>query len=86
MSDYRIAYIVVKGRTIVTSTDNANRRNAELTFKNNASFKSCISKINNAFIDNEKDVDIVMLMYSVLEYSDNYYMTLGSLWNCYRDK
>ena len=79
MSDYRVEYIVVKGRTIVTSTDNANRRNAELTFKNNAPFKSCISKINNTFIDNEKDVDIVMLMYSVLEYSDNYYMTLGSL-------
>ena len=38
--------------------------------KNNALFRSCLSKINNTFIDNAEDLDIVMTM--LLEYSDNY--------------
>ena len=38
--------------------------------KNNALFRSCLSKINNTFIDNAEDLDIVMAM--LLEYSDNY--------------
>ena len=42
-----------------------------LIFKNNAPFRSCISKINNTFIDNAEDLDIVMPMYSLLEYSNN---------------
>ena len=73
-------HIVVKGRVSVTGTNNANRRNKKLTFKNNAPFRSCISKINNTFVDNGEDLDIVMSMYNLLEYSDNYFMT-GSLWN-----
>ena len=73
-------HIVVKGRISVTGTNNANRRNKKLTFKNNAPFRSCISKINNTFVDNGEDLDIVMSMYNLLEYSDNYFMT-GSLWN-----
>ena len=48
---------------------NANKRNKKLTFlKNNAVFESCISKINNTFIDNAEYLDIVMLMYNLLEY------------------
>ena len=50
-------------------------------FKNNAPFQSCISKINNTFIDTAEDLDIVMPMYNLLEYSDNYSITSGSLWN-----
>ena len=73
-------HIVVKGRISVTGTNNANRRNKKLTFKNNAPFRSCISKINNTFVDNGEDLDIVMSMYNLLDYSDNYFMT-GSLWN-----
>ena len=75
-----------KKRTSVTGTNNANRRNKKLTFKNNAPFRSCISKINNTFIDNAGDLDIVMLMYNLLEYSDNCSMTSGSLWNYHRDE
>ena len=44
------------------------------------------SKINNIFIDSAEDLDIVMPMYNLLEYSDNFSMTSGSLWNCYRDE
>ena len=43
--------------------------------KNNASFRSCISKINNTFIYNAEDLDTVMPMFNLLEYSDNYSMT-----------
>ena len=42
-------------------------------------------KINNTFVDNKKDLDIVVPMYNLLEYSDNYSMRTVSLWNYYRD-
>ena len=73
--DYSDAYIVVNGRLSIRGTNNANRTNKKLTFKNNAPFRSCISKINSTFIDNAEDLDIVMPMYNLLEYSDNYSMT-----------
>ena len=47
---------------------------------------SCISKINNTLIDNAENLDIVMPMYNLLEYSKNYRKTTGSLWNYYRDE
>ena len=58
----------------------------ELTLKNNAPFVSCISKINNTLIDNAEDLDVVISMYNLLEYSKNYRKTTGSLWNYYRDE
>ena len=61
----------VKERINVTGTNAANRRNKKLTFKNNASIRSCISRINNTIIENAEDFHIVMFMYNVLEYSDN---------------
>ena len=72
LCDYSDAYIVVKEGTSVTGTDNANRRNKKLTPKDNAPLKSCISKINNAFVDNAEDLDMVVPMCNFLEYSDNY--------------
>ena len=58
--------------------------NEKLTFRNNSSFRSCISKIRNTFIDNTEDLDLDIPMYNMLEYSDNYSMTSGSFWNYYR--
>ena len=52
----------------------------KVIFKNCAPFNKCISKINNTEIDNAQYIDIVMPMYNVIEYSDNYSKTLGSLW------
>ena len=49
-------------------------------FKNCASFTKCISTINNTDIDNAQDIDIVMPIYNLIEYSDNYSKTSGSLW------
>ena len=44
----------------------------EKIFKNNAPFINCISKINGIKIDNAEDLDAVMPMYNLLEYSKNY--------------
>ena len=61
-------------------------RNKNLAFQNNAQFINCISKINGVKIDNAEDLDIVMPMYYLLEYSKNYRKTTGSLWNYYRNE
>ena len=62
------------------------KRNKKLIFKNNVPFRPFISKINNIFIGNAENLDNVMSMYNLLEYSDKYFMTTGSLWNYYRDE
>ena len=84
--DYSDAYIVIKGRIIVEVDDDDKTRSKKLNFKDNASFWSYISKINNTFKDNAEDLDIFIPMYTLLEYSDNYSVTSESLWNFYRDK
>ena len=85
LCDYSDAYIVVKGTITVTDPNKANY-DKKLAFKNNAPFTSCISKINNTLIDNAEDLDIVIPMFNLLEYSKNYKKTTGSLWNYYRDE
>ena len=63
----------------------ANNTDTKVIFKNCAPFTNCISKINNTQIDNAEYVDIVMPMYNLIEYSDNYSKTFGSLWQCCKD-
>ena len=85
LCDYSDAYILVKGTiTIAGAGDDAAARQADerdngATFKNCAPFTNCISEINNTQVDNAKDIDIVMPMYNLIEYSDNYAKTAGSL-------
>ena len=74
---------------IATATNNANNNlfdGKKLIFKNNAPFINCISNINGIKIYNAEDLDVVMPMYNLLEYSKNYKKTTGSLWNYYRDE
>ena len=71
LCDFSDAYIVVKGTITVTNPSNA-KRNKAVAFKNNASFINCISIINAVQIDNAEDLDVVMPMYNLLEYSKNY--------------
>ena len=71
LSDYSDAYIIVKGIISVTGTGNAYRRNKNLSFNNNALFRSCISKINITLIASAEDLDITMPMYDLLEYGNN---------------
>ena len=79
-------YIVVEGDITLEGHNDVNKRNKNLAFKNNAPFIYCISKINGVKIDNAEDLDVVMPMYNLLEYSQNYRKTTGSLWNYYRDE
>ena len=48
-------------------------------------FTDCKNEINNSQIDNAKDVGVMMPMYNLIEYSDNFWKTSGSLWQYYRD-
>ena len=80
---YSDAYTVVKGNITVTNPDN-DAYDKKLAFKNNTTFTNSISKINNTFIDKSKDLDVVMPMYNLIEYSKNYRKITGSLWNYYR--
>ena len=89
LCDYSDAYILVKGTSTVNNTAAqgaaANNTNKKVIFKNCAPFTNCISEINNTQIDNAKDIDIVMPMYNLIEYSDNYAKTTGSLWQYCKD-
>ena len=85
------SYILVKGTITFTGAgDNSGERQADerdkgVAFKNCAPFTKCISRINNTDIDNAHDIDIVMPMYNLIEYSDNYSKASGSLWQYYKD-
>ena len=85
LCDYSDAYIFVKEKITVTNP-NDNAYDKKLALRNNAPFFSCISKISNALIDNAEDLDIVMPIYNLLEYSKNYRKTTDSLFNYYRDE
>ena len=93
LCDYSDAYILVKGTITVTSpgvNNDANnirdKKNRPVILKNNAPFVSCITRINGELIEDANDLDIVIPMYNLLEYSKNYRKTIGSLYNNYRDE
>ena len=71
LCDFSDAYIVVKGDITLEGDDDANKHNKNHVFKN-APFINCITKINGIKIDNTEDLDVVMPMYNLLEYSKNY--------------
>ena len=81
LCDYSDAYIHVNGTITVNNTlaAAANNTNRKVIFKNCAPFTICISAINNTQVDSAKDIDIVMPMYNLIDYSDNYSKTSGSL-------
>ena len=91
LCDYTDAFILVKGTiTINGAGDDAAARQADerdkgVAFKNYAPFTNCISE-NNTQADNAKDIDIVMPIYNLVEYSDNYAKTTGSIWQYFRDE
>ena len=64
----------------------ADKRNKEVIFKNCAPFTDCIIEIDNAQVNDAKDLDVVMPMYNLIEYSNNYSKTPGSLWQYDRDE
>ena len=76
LCDYSYAYILVTG-DITATGGNADTR---VAFKNCAPFTKCITHINNEHVNNADNLDIVMPMYNLTEYSDNYLDASGSLW------
>ena len=85
LCDYSDAYILVKGRiTISGAGDDAAARQADgknkgVIFKNCEPFTNCKCEIINTEVDNPKDIDIVVPMYNLTEYNDNYSKTSRSL-------
>ena len=83
LCDHSDAYILVKRKlTITGAVDDAAARHADesdkvVAFKNCVPFTNCIGEINNTQIDNAKDIGIVMPMYNLIGYSDNY---LKNIW------
>ena len=92
LCDYSDAYILFKGTITINgrgadaAARQADERDKGVSFKNCAPFINCISEINNTQIENAKDIDIVMPMYNLIEYSDNYAKTSGCLWQYFRDE
>ena len=84
LCDYSDTYILVSGTITVVGAgvDDAaratNRNNEQAIFKKFAPFTDSITEINNTQVDNAKNV--LMSMYNLIEYSDNYSKTSGSLY------
>ena len=92
LCDYSDACILVKGTITITGAGadtaarQADERDKGVAFKNCAPFTNCIKEINNTRVENTKDIDFIMPMYNLIEYSDNYAKTTGSLWQYFRDE
>ena len=92
LCDCSDAYILAKGTITITGAGadaaarQADERDKGVAFKNCAPFTNCKGEINNTQVDNAKDIDIVMPMYNLIEYSHNYAKTTGSLWQYFRDE
>ena len=81
LCDYNDAYILVRGDITVTAAGVT-----KVAFKNCAPFTKCITKIDGTTIDDAEDLDLVMPMYNLIEYSSNYSETTGSLWFYSKDE
>ena len=89
LCDCSDAYILVKGTisvALVQAPGSPGNDGKEVVFKDCAPFTDCIIEINNTQIDNATHIDVIRSMYNLIEYSDNYSKTSGSLWQYYRDE
>ena len=83
LCNYSDAFLIlVTGNINVTGGD----ANTKVAFKNSAPFKDCRTEINDTLVDYANFINIKMPMYNLIEYSDNYSDTSGSLWNFKRDE
>ena len=90
LCDYSDSYILVKGTITITraGTDAAARQADETIhhLNNITPFTNYLSEINSTQVDNAKDLDLVMSMYNLIEYSDHYLKTSRSLFQYYWDE
>ena len=82
LCDYAEAYILIDG-TIRAAVANTNTR---LALKNCAPFTKCNLEINDQLVDTAENLDITMLMYNLIEYSDNYQDSSATLYQYKRDE
>ena len=80
--DYSDAYILVTGDITVTGGNT----NTKVAIKNCAPFEKCRTEINDTFVDEADFINIAMPMHNLIEYSDNYCDTSGSLWQFTREE
>ena len=80
LCDYSDVYILVTGNI------QNKPANSVVAFKNCAQFRTCDVTINDEHVEKAEDLDIVMPMYNLLEYSDNYQDSTGSLYQYKRDE
>ena len=81
LCDYSDAFILVTGDTKVAANNDT-----DVAFRNCPPFSTCKTEINDVFIDEANHIYITMAMYNLIEYSDNYSDTSGSLWQFKRDE
>ena len=92
LCDYSDAYILVMGNIAVKRTNAADTADTALgavtqvAFKNCAPFKDCGTEISDTFVDYADFINTAMPMYNLIEYSDSYSDTSGSLWDFKRDE
>ena len=82
LCDYFDAYVLVTGNIAVLGANN----NRKVAFKYCAPFRKCRTEISENFTDEAEHINIAMPMYNLIEYSDNYSDTSGSLWQFKRDE
>ena len=82
LCDYSDPYILVTGNITVTGGN----ADTKVAFKNCAPFTRCISHINAEHVETDENLDIIMPMYNLLKYSDNYVHSSASLWQLRRDE
>ena len=82
LCDYAEAYILVDGTIRGTEGDN----NTRLALKNCAPFTKCNLEINDEHVDTAENLDIVMPMYNLIKYSDNYQDSSATLYQYKRDE
>ena len=84
LCNYKDTYLFVKRTISITNPAGAeniaNSEDRKVVFKTCAPFTDCINERNNTQVDNAKDIDVVIPMYNLIEYSDNYLKTSRSLW------
>ena len=68
------------GQKVDVEEERADKRNKNVKFKNCAPFSDCIIEIHNTQVENSKDLDVVILMYNLIEYIDKYSKSFGRLW------
>ena len=82
LCDFSDAYILLTGNITAAGGDT----NTRVAVKNCVPFTKYITHINDEHVDNADSLDIIMSMYNLIEYSDNYSDSSGNLWQFKRDK